>query len=72
MRGNVEDGVREIKDIIDEFNAISDRFAEPLSDDEMTELMDRQGELQLKIDAVDGWDQNARLMRRRRTAAASL
>ena len=56
VRGNVEDGVREIKDIIDEFNAISDRFAEPLSDDEMTELMDRQGELQLKIDAVDGWD----------------
>jgi len=56
VRGNVEDGVREIKDIIDEFNAISDRFAEPLSDDEMTALMDRQGELQLKIDAVDGWD----------------
>ena len=56
VRGNVEDGVREIKDIIDEFDAISDRFAEPLSDDEMTELMDRQGELQLKIDAVDGWD----------------
>ena len=56
VRGNVEDGVRAIKDIIDEFNAISDRFAEPLSDDEMTELMDRQGELQLKIDAVDGWD----------------
>ena len=56
VRGNVEDGVREIKDIIDEFNAISDRFAEPLSEDEMTELMDRQGELQLKIDAVDGWD----------------
>ena len=56
VRGNVEDGVREIKDIIDEFNAISDRFAEPLSDNEMAELMDRQGELQLKIDAVDGWD----------------
>ena len=56
VRGNVEDGVREIKDVVDEFNAISDRFAEPLSDDEMAELMDRQGELQLKIDAVDGWD----------------
>lgn len=56
VRGNVEDGVREIKDVIDEFNAISDRFAEPLGDDEMSALMDRQGELQLKIDAVDGWD----------------
>ena len=54
--GNVEDGVREIKDLMDEFNAISDRFAEPMTDDEMTELLDRQGALQLKIDAVDGWD----------------
>ena len=56
VRGNVEDGVREVKDLIDEFNAISDRFAEPMSDDEMNELMERQGELQLKIDAADGWD----------------
>ncbi|MBL6686744.1 MAG: energy-dependent translational throttle protein EttA [Pseudomonadales bacterium] len=54
--GNIEDGVREIKDLIDEFNAISDRFAEPMSDDEMTELLDKQGALQLKIDACDGWD----------------
>ena len=54
--GNVEDGVREIRDLLDAFNAISDRFAEPMSDDEMTELLEKQGELQLKIDAVDGWD----------------
>jgi sulfate-transporting ATPase len=54
--GNIEDGVREIKDLIDEFNAISDRFAEPMSDDEMTELLDKQGALQLKIDACDAWD----------------
>ena len=47
--GNVEDGVREIKDLMDEFNAISDRFAEPMTDEEMTELLDRQGALQLKI-----------------------
>ena len=44
--GNVEDGVREIKDLMDEFNAISDRFAEPMTDEEMTELLDRQGALQ--------------------------
>jgi ATP-binding cassette ChvD family protein len=56
VRGNVEDGVREIKDLIDEFNHISDQFAEPMSDDEMTALLDKQGELQLKIDASDGWD----------------
>ena len=56
VRGNVEDGVREIKDLLDEFNAISDRFAEPMSDDEMAELLEKQGELQIKIDAVDAWD----------------
>ncbi len=56
VRGNIEDGLGEISDLLKEFNAISDKFAEPMSDDEMTELLDRQGELQLKIDALDGWD----------------
>ncbi|MFP6805978.1 MAG: energy-dependent translational throttle protein EttA [Pseudomonadales bacterium] len=56
VRGNVEDGVRETKNLLDEFNKISDRFAEPMPDDEMTELLEKQGELQLKIDACDGWD----------------
>ena len=56
VRGNVEDGVREVKDLLDEFNAISDKFAEPMSDDEMSELLERQGELQLRIDAADGWN----------------
>ena len=44
VRGNVEDGVREIKGLLDEVNAISDRFAEPMSDDEMAELLEKQGE----------------------------
>ena len=61
VRGNVEDGVRETKDLIDEFNAISDKFAEPMSDDEMNELLEAQGELQLKIDACDGWDLERKL-----------
>jgi sulfate-transporting ATPase len=56
VRGNVEDGVRETKDLLDEFNLISDKFAEPMSDDEMTQLLERQGELQLKIDAVNAWE----------------
>jgi sulfate-transporting ATPase len=56
VRGNIEDGVRETKDLLDEFNAISDKFAEPMSDNEMTDLLERQGELQLKIDAVNAWD----------------
>ncbi|MEM7362411.1 MAG: energy-dependent translational throttle protein EttA [Pseudomonadota bacterium] len=59
--GNVEDGVREIKDLIDEFNAISDKFAEPMSDDEMNTLLERQGELQITIDNVDGWDLSRRI-----------
>ena len=66
--GNVEDGVREIKDLIDEFNAISDKFAEPMSDDEMNTLLERQGELQITIDNVDGWD----LARRIEMAADAL
>jgi len=61
VRANVEDGVREIKDLLDEFNAISDQFAEPMSDEKMTALLERQGELQLGIDAVDGWDLERKL-----------
>lgn len=61
VRGNVEDGVRELSDAIAEFNAISDKFAEPMSDDEMNELLAKQGELQLKIDSMDGWDLDRKL-----------
>ena len=61
VRGNVEDGVRPIKDLLDQFNQISDQFAEPMSDDEMTVLLDKQGELQLKIDAAEGWDLERKL-----------
>ena len=56
VRGNVEDGVREIKNLVDEFNAISEKFAEPMSDDAMNALLERQGELQGQIDATGGWD----------------
>ncbi len=56
VRGNVEDGIREIKDLVDEFNAISDKFAEPMSDDEMNALLERQGELQGLIDTTGGWE----------------
>ncbi len=57
VRGNVEEGVGQIIHIIEEFNAISDRFADPdLDPDEMTKLLEQQGELQNKIDAVNGWE----------------
>ena len=56
VRGNVEQGLGEIMALLKEFNAISDKFAEPMSDDEMNTLLERQGNLQTKIDAVDGWE----------------
>ena len=56
VRGNVETGVAEIMDVINEYNAISDRFAEPMEEEEMTQLLERQGELATRIDAADGWD----------------
>ncbi len=62
VRGNVEDGVRELKGLIDAYNAISDKFAEPMSDDEMNTLLEQQGDLQLKIDAENGWDLERKIM----------
>jgi len=56
VRGNVEEGVAEIKALLTEFDEISAKFAEPMSDDEMNTLLERQGELQTKIDAVDAWN----------------
>jgi sulfate-transporting ATPase len=53
---NVMEGVAETKALIDRFEAVSARFAEPLDDDEMTRLIAEQGELQEKIDAADAWD----------------
>jgi len=56
VRGNVELGVAPIMAILKEYNEISDRFAEPMEDDEMTKLLERQGDLATEIDAVDGWE----------------
>ncbi len=56
VRGNVERGLGEVMDLLNEFNAISDRFADEMSDAEMDKLLARQGELQGAIDAADGWD----------------
>jgi len=56
VRGNVQEGVREIMELVDDFNAISDKFADPMEADEMTALLEKQGELQNAIDAANGWD----------------
>ncbi|MEC8129491.1 MAG: energy-dependent translational throttle protein EttA [Pseudomonadota bacterium] len=56
VTGNVLAGIGEAKELMDRFNAVSARFAEELSDDEMNEVIAEQAELQEKIDAIDGWD----------------
>lgn len=55
VRGNVMDGVREIADLVERFNAISAEMAEPTDDTDFDKLMEEMGDLQEKIDAVDGW-----------------
>ena len=55
VRGNVEDGVAEKRALLDRFNEISARFAEPMSDDEMETLLEEQGEVQDRIDRTDAW-----------------
>ena len=56
VRGNVEDGVAEKRDLLKRFEELSARFAEPMSDDEMTALLDEQGEVQDRIDRTDAWN----------------
>jgi ATP-binding cassette ChvD family protein len=53
---NVMAGLGEVKDLVDRFNELSAKFAEPMDDDEMNKLLAEQGELQEKIDAVNGWE----------------
>lgn len=61
VRGNVEDGVREIKDLLMRFDEISAKFAEPMSDDAMQALLDEQARLQDKIDACGAWELDRKL-----------
>ena len=61
VRGNVEDGVGEIKVMLDRFNAISMQFAEPMSDDDMNTLLEEQGKLQDAIDAAGAWELDRKL-----------
>jgi sulfate-transporting ATPase len=56
VRGNVMEGVREQQLILDQFNEISAKFAEPMDDDEMTRLLEKQGNLQERIDALGLWE----------------
>jgi ATP-binding cassette ChvD family protein len=61
VRQIVEQGVQSTMDVINEYNAVNEKFAEEMSDDEMTKLCDRQAVLQEKMDALDAWDMDSRL-----------
>jgi ATP-binding cassette ChvD family protein len=61
VRQIVEQGVQSTMDLIHEYNEINEKFAEPMSDDEMAKLCDRQGIVQEKLDALDAWDIDSRL-----------
>ncbi len=61
VRQIVEEGVAEVAALMAEFNRINEQFAEPMDDDAMNRLIERQGEVQEKLDALDAWDLDARL-----------
>ncbi|NOX69708.1 MAG: energy-dependent translational throttle protein EttA [Gammaproteobacteria bacterium] len=61
VRGNVEEGVAKTKALLDRFNAISEQFAEPMDDDQMTALLEEQGKLQDGIDSAGGWELERKL-----------
>lgn len=61
VKGNVELAVKSTRKLLDEFDEISNKFAEPMSDQEMEKLLDRQSKLQDKIDAVNAWELDRQL-----------
>lgn len=61
VRETVEEAVQATIDIMNEFNRINEKFAEPMSDEQMDRLIERQGTIQEKLDAADAWDLDSRL-----------
>ena len=61
VRQIVEEGAQSVVNLLKEYDEINAKFSEPMSDDEMTKLLDRQGTVQEKLDAAGGWDLDARL-----------
>ena len=61
VRQVVEEGVQETMDLLKEFEEINAKFAEPMGDDEMNALIERQGQVQEKLDARDAWEIDSRL-----------
>ncbi|HVP79951.1 MAG TPA: energy-dependent translational throttle protein EttA [Thermodesulfobacteriota bacterium] len=61
VREIVEEGVHETVNLLEEFNRISEKFSEPMSEEAMNRLIERQGQVQEKLDALDAWDLDSRL-----------
>ena len=61
VRGNVEDGLAELRDLLKRFEELSMKFAEPMTDDEMNALLEEQGRVQDQIEKADAWDMDRRL-----------
>ena len=61
VRQVVEEGVQETVDLLAEYNKINDSFANPMSDDEMSKLIERQGKVQEKLDHLNAWELDSRL-----------
>ncbi len=61
VRDIVEEGVQETVDLLKEYDEINNKFAEPMTDDEMNALLERQGMVQDKLDAANAWDLDSRL-----------
>ena len=60
VRGNVEEGVAEIKALLDRYDAVNAKLGEDLSPEEMDKVMDEQSRLQDRIDATNAWDLDSR------------
>ncbi len=61
VREIVEQGAQDVVDLLKEFDEINAKFGEPMTDEEMAQLLERQGEVQEKLDAADAWDLDSRL-----------
>jgi ATPase subunit of ABC transporter with duplicated ATPase domains len=59
----VQEAVQDVVDLLKEFDQINEKFAEEMTDDEMTKLIDRQGEVQEKLDHLDAWSLDTKLER---------
>src|SRR5581483_2129359 len=61
VREVVEEGVQETVDLLKEYDQINEKFAEPMSDEEMSALLERQGAVQEKLESLNAWDLDSRL-----------